>query len=304
MYQSEMKEGFVEDYLRSRFVARTSLNSLFKKTELFENKNEKDCSQFDETEALEMYREFNAKSVYVLLNYNTIIKSYCAWRKYYYKDNVTNAYDSLTIEMLKPCISPDNMIFLSRDEVTSIENQVYNWTDRAIIECLWEGISGQSMLDLVSLNRNMIDVECKILYFPDGRQVQLTNRLCNLLLKAFDEIEYVCYGKDLTVVKLNGHGSLYKELENAHAQDSNDKYFRWVYRKIRNCRNHVGIPGLTMKNIQTSGMYYYLCQGIQETGLDLKSFLKSYDGEQLMDKYGFKAKNRVDNVFHHFQDYI
>lgn len=304
MYQSEMKEGFIEDYLRSRFVARTSLNSLFKKTELFENKNGKDCSQFDEAEALKMYKEFNAKSVYVLLNYNTIIKSYCAWRKYYYKDNVTNVYDNLTIEMLKPCISPDNMIFLSRDEVTIIENQAYNWTDRAIIECLWEGISGQSMLDLVSLNRNMIDVECKILYFPDGRHVQLTNRLCNLLLKAFYEIEYVCYGKDLSTVKLNGYGSLYKELENAHAQDSNDKYFRWVYRKIRNCRNHVGIPGLTMKNIQTSGMYYYLCQGIQETGLDLRSFLKSYDGEQLMDKYGFKARNRVDNVFHHFQDYI
>ena len=35
MYQSEMREGFLEDYLRSRFVARTSLNSLFKKTQPF-----------------------------------------------------------------------------------------------------------------------------------------------------------------------------------------------------------------------------------------------------------------------------
>jgi hypothetical protein len=148
MYQSEMKEGFIEDYLRSRFVARTSLNSLFKKTEPFEKENGKDCSQFNENEIL------------------------------------------------------------------------------------------------------------------------------------------------------------YKELENAHARDSNDKYFRWVYRKVRNCRDHVGMPGLTMKNIQTSGMYYYLCRGIQETGLDLRSFLKSEDGECLMDKYGFQSKYRVDNVYHHFQDYI
>ena len=54
MYQSEMKEGFIEDYLRSRFVARTSLNSLFKKTEPFEKENGKDCSQFNENEILKI----------------------------------------------------------------------------------------------------------------------------------------------------------------------------------------------------------------------------------------------------------
>ena len=39
MYQSEMKEGFIKDYLRSRVVARTSLYSLFRKIEPFEEKN-------------------------------------------------------------------------------------------------------------------------------------------------------------------------------------------------------------------------------------------------------------------------
>jgi hypothetical protein len=304
MYQSEMKEGFIEDYLRSRFVARTSLNSLFKKTEPFEKENGKDCSQFNENEILKMYTEFNAKTIYVLMNYNTILKAYCAWKKYYHKENTTNAYNNLTIEMLKPCVPQNSVMFLSREEITNIENQIYNWTDRAIIECLWEGISGPSMIDLVSINQKMIDTENKILYFPDGRLVKLTDRLYDLLTKAFDEKEYVCYSKDLMVIKLNGENKLYKELENAHARDSNDKYFRWVYRKVRNCRDHVGMPGLTMKNIQTSGMYYYLCRGIQETGLDLRSFLKSEDGECLMDKYGFQSKYRVDNIYHHFQDYI
>lgn len=251
-----------------------------------------------------MYTEFNAKTIYVLMNYNTILKAYCAWKKYYHKENTTNAYNNLTIEMLKPCVPQNSVMFLSREEIINIENQIYNWTDRAIIECLWEGISGPSMIDLVSINQKMIDTENKILYFPDGRLVKLTDRLYDLLTKAFDEKEYVCYSKDLMVIKLNGENKLYKELENAHARDSNDKYFRWVYRKVRNCRDHVGMPGLTMKNIQTSGMYYYLCRGIQETGLDLRSFLKSEDGECLMDKYGFQSKYRVDNVYHHFQDYI
>lgn len=304
MYQSEMKEGFIEDYLRSRFVARALLISLFKKTESFEEKRQKDCSQFDENEILDMYAKFNAKSVYVLLNYNTILKAYCAWRQYYHKENVTKIYNDITIDMLKPCVVPSSMIFLNREELTGIENQVYNWTDRAIIECLWEGISGPSMLDLVSINKDMIDTESKVLYFSDDRQVQLTDRLYSLLLRAFDEKEYVCYSKNLMVVRLNGEGKLYKELDNAHAEDSNDKYFRWVYRKLRNCRDHVGMPGLTMKNINASGMYHYLCLGMQETGLDLRNFLKSEDGQNLMDKYNFQSKYRIDNVYHHYCDFV
>ena len=304
MYQSEMKEGFIKDYLRSRVVARTSLYSLLRKTEPFEKRNGKDCSQFNQEEVLSMYIEFNAKSVYVLLNYNTILKAYCAWRRYYHKEKVTESYDNITIELLKPCIPKDSNKFLSREEIIEIEDQLYNWTDKAILECLWEGISGPSMNDLVGINKDMVDLEKKLLYFSDGRIVQLTNRLCEFLIKAFDETEYMCYGETLRVKKLIGVGRLYKERDNAHAADSNDRNFRWVYRKVQNFRNHVGIPGLTMKNIHISGMYHYLCQGMQETGLDLKNFLKSEDGKILADKYGFHSESYVDNLTHRFKDFV
>ena len=70
------KEEFIKDYMRSRVVAKTSLNSLFKKTTQYEEKYGKDCSQFTENEIIEMYTDFQAKSVYVLMNYNTILKAY------------------------------------------------------------------------------------------------------------------------------------------------------------------------------------------------------------------------------------
>ena len=302
MYQSERKEGFIKDYMRSRVVARTSLYSLLRKTEPFEIRNEKDCSQFNQDEVISMYTEFKAKSVYVLLTYNTILKAYCAWRRYYHKEIVTEAYDNINIELLKPCIPKDSNKFLSREEITEIEDQLYNWTDKAILECLWEGISGPSMNDLVRINKNMIDD--KSLYFPDGRVIQLTDRLHEFLIKAFDETEYMCYGETLRVKKLVGVGRLYKERDNAYAADSDDRNFRWVYRKVQNFRNHVGIPGLTMKNIHISGMYHYLCQGMQETGLELRNFLKSEDGKNLADKYGFHSESYVDNLSHRFKDFV
>ena len=299
-----MKEGFIKDYMRSRVIARTSLYSLFRKTEPFEEGKNKDCSCFDQDEVLSMYTKFNAKSVYVLLNYNTILKAYCAWKQYYKKAKVTKSYDNINIDMLKPCIPQDSNKFLSRDEITEIEDQLYNWTDKAVLECLWEGISGPSMNDLVKINEGMVNLEEKSLYFSDGRLIKLTDRLYELLTKAFNETEYMCYGSTLRVKKLLGSGRLYKERDNAYAADSDDRNFRWVYRKVQNFRDHVGIPGLTMKNIHISGMYHYLCKGMQETGLDLKSFLKSEDGKKLAKKYGFHSESYVDNLTHRFKDFV
>lgn len=304
MYNSEAKEGFIKDYMRSRVVARTSLYALFRKTAPFESELQKDCDNFSKDEILAMYTKFQAKSIYVLLNYNVILKAYCSWKRYYHKENTTDAYDMMTIDLLKPCIPSESNKFLSREEITEIEDKLYNMVDRAIVECLWEGISGPSMLDLVSLDAYMLDHKEKKIYFQDGRVVPITDRLYGFLVKAFDEQEYMCYGESLRVKKMLGSGQLYKERDNAYAQESNDKYFRWVYRKIQNFRDHVGITRLTMKNIHLSGFYHYLCDGMQKTGLDLKTFLQSEDGQTLAKKYGFHSESYVDNLTHRFKDFV
>jgi hypothetical protein len=300
MYNNEMKEGFIKDYMRSRVVAKTSLYSLFKKVEPYEEKLDKDCSRFTKEDVLKMFEEFRAKSVYVLLNYNTILKAYCAWMKYYHGLENQIAYEDITIDLLRPFIAKNANNILSREDITDIEEQAYNWTDKAIVECLWEGLSGNSMRDLVGIEERMINHESKQLRLPDGRVFDLTDRLYQLLIQAFNENEYLCYGKTLKVKILEGTGRLYKERDNAYAMDTDDKFFRWVYRKIMNLRKHVDIPGLTMKNITISGMCHYLKEGMDETGLDLKSFLRTEMGEKLMDKYGYVSEFRADNVAHRY----
>ena len=298
MYQSEVKESFIKDYMKSIVVAKTSLYSLFRKTKKYEENLNKDCCQFTQDEALEMYKDFQAKSVFVLLNYNVILKAYCAWQKYYHGLETESAYENITRTMLDPLIP--EMKVLSREDVTDIEDQLYNWTDKAIVEALFEGLSGNSMRDLVQVDINMVDHKRKQLIFPDGRVFDLTDRLYDLLIKTFDETEYLCYGSTMRVKQLIGTGRLYKERDNAHAMDSDDKYFRWVYRKIQNARKHVGINGLTMKNLAVAGLVYYLREGMDQTGLELKPFLLTQAGEKLMDKYGYDSAFRVDNIINRY----
>lgn len=304
MYNEDLKEGFIKDYMRSRVVAQTSLYSLFRKIEPYEQKLNKDCSEFTEEEILKMYKEFGARSYYVLLNYNVILKAYCAWRKHYHKTTADIAYDNITTEMARALIPEDARKVLSREEVTEIEDQLYNWTDKAIIEALFEGLSGNSMRDLTGVERSMIIKDQRKLILPDGRVFDLTDRLCDFLIRACLEEEYVCYGDTLKVKKLSGKNKIYKERDNAHAADSDDKFFRWVYRKVMNYRKFIGIDGLTMKNLQTAGMTYYLKQGMESTGLGIKEFLLTETGQKLMDKYNYFSEHRVDNIIARYKQFV
>ena len=304
MYNNEMKEGFIKDYMRSRVVAKTSLYSLFRKIEPYENEFNKDCSQFTKEEILNIYKKFEARSYHVLLNYNVILKAYCAWKKHYHGLENDIAYESITTDMVKPLIPDDAKRVLSREEVTDIEDQLYNWTDKAIIEALFEGLSGNSMRDLVGIELSMIDQKEKQLFLPDGRVFDLTDRLLDLLIKACREEEYICYGESLKVKKLIGSNKIYKERDNAYAMNSDDKFFRWVYRKIMNCRKFVGIDGLTMKNLQTAGMTFYLKQGMETTGLGLKEYLLTEAGQKLMDKYNYISDHRVDNIIGRYKTFV
>lgn len=304
MYNASLKEGFIKDYMRTRVVALTSLYSLFRKVEPYEQALNKDCSEFTEEEILQMYREFQARSHNVLLNYNVILKAYCAWKRHYHGLENDIAYENITTEIVKTLVPEDAKRVLTRDEVTEIEDQLYNWTDRAIIEALFEGLSGNSMRDLTGVELSMIDEKEKQLVLPDGRVFDLSDRLCDMLIKACNEYEYVCYGDTLKVKKLFGGKAIYKERDNAHAADSDDKFFRWVYRRIMSCRKFVGIESLTMKNLQTAGMTYYLKQGLESTGLGIKEFLLTETGQKLMDKYNYFSEHRVDNVVARYKQFV
>lgn len=298
------KESFIEDYKQIRVIKLTSLRSLFKKTEPHEKAFKKDCIDFTMDEAINMYRSFSAKSVDVLLNYNTVLKAYCAWTK---KSGYTDhefVYERITQDMLTPLVAEDATILLTRRDITDIEDKLHNWTDKAIIECLWEGLAGDSMMDLVSVSIHSLDQEKKQIILPNGHAFPLTDRLLNLLLNAFQETEYICYGESMRVKKLEGIGSLYKERDNAHATNSNDKFFRWVYRKIQIYRDYVGIKKFTMKNLSTSGMFHYLCRGMEETGLELKAYLQTDAGAALMDKYGYNSEFRIDNILHRYRQFL
>lgn len=305
MYNKERKEEFCKDYLRSRVIQQTTLYALFKKTAIFEEKNNKDCSEFTKDEAIDMFYGFKSKSVYVLLNNNTILKAYCAYMKYYHGLEAEIVYENINIDDLRPCVAESKNKLITREDLADIKSQLLNAVDRCIVEALWEGIAGNSMCDLTGLREEQLDHKKKQLCFEDGRVLKLTDELYEDVVAAFKQTKYICYGETLREKELIGYGRLYKERDNAlGALDSEDRRFRWVYRKLQLYRDHVGMPWLTMKIIGNSGFAHYLQQGMEETGLDIKRFLKTEQGQELAHKYGYTSQYAIDNLTHRYKDYV
>ena len=293
MYNENVKEGFIKEYLKSRVIQETTLRALFKKTAQYEEQFGKDCGSFTKEEILNMYEGFRARSKFTVFNYNAILKAYSLWVAHTHGLDTNVAYNDITTEMIAPLIPKDATKLLSRDDVTDIEDQLYNHADKAIIELLFEGVSGKNMEDIYAVSADCIKSDKLVV---NGKYFPLTPRLRELLPAAFDETETMSYGETMRIVQVNGKGRIYKERCNARGVYTDDAKFRFFYRKIQLIRDYLGIPGLTMKGLQSSGLWHNLNQGMKDSGLDLRGFLKTEQGKAIALRYGFSEDYYLENI--------
>ena len=299
MYGDDQKEAFIEEYLRSKVVASTSLYAIFKKTERFERNLDKDVSEFNKEEILYMLKCFHSKSVNSLLNSVVILKHYSRW--------VTgvigqNDYELISKKDVNCLVDRDANILITREDLDEIEANLLNWSDKAIVELLWEGIAGPNMKELYYFSKENVDFKSGIITTASGR-ILLTEKLREILPKAFAETDIISYGETLRVFHVIGKDRIYKERANSRGISSDDACFRYIYRKIQIFREYLDIPGLTMKNLQASGLLHYLQIALKETGLEVREFLKTKEGKRLAEKYGF-GDYWIDSIHVKYEQYL
>lgn len=298
MFNKAQKETFIKEYLRSKVIAETSLYAIFKKTEDFEEKLNKDVSKFTRDEILDMLAKFKAKSINSLLNYTIVLKHYS---RFVFGAVGTNAYESIGKADVSDMVDKNANILLTREELDDVEVQLLNWVDKAIIELLWNGVAGKNMEDIYSVSEDC--VQGNILRVNE-KEFPMTDRLRELLPKAFAETELMSYGNTMRIIEVNGKGKIYKERPNARGIDTPDIRFRWVYRKIQIFRDYLDMPGLTMKNIAASGLWHYLQLCIEKTKLDLRTFLRTKEGKELAMRYGFSESYYIDNICQKYEQHL
>ena len=91
---------------------------------------------------------------------------------------------------------------------------------------------------------------------------------------------------------------------NAYKEANDERKYRWVLRRVVIWREYFDLPVLTTKTISLSGLVYAGKEGMKETGLELKDYLKSENGRLLATIWGFKAFDYVNVICEKVRWYI
>ena len=312
MYTNEQEiEDFLQEYRRSKVIIETTTRATLNRAVEFEHKFNKPFYQFTTEEALKMYESVHAISVVTLQNNNLVLKHAARWFAYQYKKEVSNTYEEMTKDQLSAVVdvAKQRSLILSREDVDNIQNNLLNKIDQAIVEMLFQGAGGQWLKELTFLDRRQVDRERLMIYFKTGKNLPVTDEICELLMEAFAEDELVSFGSTTRVSKVAGN-SLYKVRCNAlsdnsdyHSEEDVQRRYRFAQRRLLLISKDLGVR-LKASGLQASGLLHYIRIGMEETGLSFREFVKTERAQKLAQRYDIKSELYSQILIDKFEAYF
>ena len=302
MPNEELKHEFIAYRIQERIdrnsLKQTTVDSwldcIYKK----EVEYNKDAAEFSYDEAVSLFKSKTYRAVNALQNMATFMRQYTDYAlSHGLKNKDGNVYKTISKKVLEECLASETTgELLTKEELVKIQNGMRNAVDRAILECLFIGISGKNLVDLTSLNERQLDLDTGILTLTGGRTVQLDSRQVRMLQDAFDETEMDSYQPGAKSSVVEGRGYLCKTKPNSYQEQTEDRKFRWVLRRMVIWREHFHIDVLTMKSVAMSGIVHELKIGAKNTNCSLREYLRTEEGKSIAERFGYTSEHYIDVV--------
>jgi hypothetical protein len=305
-------EGFITEYRRSRIVAETTVRAVLKRALEYEDRYSKHFFDFSEDEILSMFKDAHVISHMSLQNWNNILKHASKWITFKLTGQVaTNAYELITKDKVKLCLDLDKQekMILSREDLTTIQEDLLNWTDKAILELLFLGVGGKWLRELCYLDKTQVSQKDMKIYFKNGKVISIDSRCYMMLQAAFNEEEMMSYAEEpkISIVKSVGiykmrTNTLYTN-DDAKSEIDAERRYRWIQRRLAIIRDYIGVP-MTSSALQNSGLLHYLRMGIQRTGQSFREYAYSEEGKQLAMRYDILSEYASITLIEKFKHYF
>lgn len=295
MYTSESQiEEFLTEYKRSRVFAETSVRAILKRAVEWEKKHNKVFYEFNKEEALEMFKSAHAISVVSLQNANLTLKHAA---RYFLKQVGGNVYEEIGKYDLEECVDKgkrDGMI-LSREDLTNIQNDLLNATDKGILEMLFLGAGGNWLKELTFFDMDQVSRKDGMVYFRTGKAIPITDAQYEMIKAACEETELISYGETMRVSKVQSEG-FYKIRCNALSSNSDpgneqdaERRFRYIQRRLYLISKDLDVK-LTSGSIQSGGLLWNLKNAVVESGLAFRDYVKTEDAREIAKRYDIMSE--------------
>ena len=313
MYTTDaQKEEFLEEYFRSRVVSTTMVNAVLNRAISNEFKYKKAFYEFTKEEVLQMYTAAKVKSNRTLQNWNLTLKHASRWFLHTKDRSLDSAYEVITREDLNGCVDTDalNQMLITQEQLQTMQDDLLNYTDKAILSLLFLGVGGESLKEITFLTQDQLSFSENKIYFRSGKMIVLSDRDYNIIERAFDEDALISYSSESSVVGVST-GGIYKMRSNTrndnddiHNEDDRRRRFRWLHRRVNIMSEYLGIK-MTPKSINASGLWHELNEKMAEKGIsDLKEYLNTDSGRRVCYRFGFMGEHYMSTVLDKFRRHL
>ena len=312
MYTSEKEiEAFLDEYKRSKVIIETTTRAVLNRAVGFEKRFGKPFYEFTTNEALEMYESAHAVSVVSLQNTNLLLKNASRWFCYKQSRAIDSAYEKITKDMLETVVDTEKQksLILSREDVDDIKANLLNYTDKAIIEALFLGFGSLWLRELSFFEISQVDTSDHTVYFKTGKSIPIDKETYELFKAACDEDELLSFGSTARVAKVVSYG-IYKLRANALSSNSDwnseadlERRYRFLLRRVALISKDLGVK-VSPSGLQSSGLLWHLQQGIKETGLTFREYVRTEAARELARRYDILSEYYGQILLEKFEQYF
>ena len=312
MFTKELEvESFLNEYKRARVIIEATVRASLNRALEFEKKFKKPFYEFTVDEILEMYKSMHAISDRSLQNTNLILKHAARWMVDKKGLTIQSVYENITKELILTCVDTKrkkNMV-LTKDDLTEIQGELLNWTDKGILQMLFLGAGSNWLKELTFFDMSQIARRDGVIYFRTGKIIPITEDDYVLIKHACDEEELISFGETSRISKVKSYG-FYKQRFNALSDNGDptdeqdlERRFRFIQRRLLLISKDIGVQ-LTSGGIQTGGLLHHIKQGIEESGLTFREYVKTKEAKELARRYdivtGFYSQMLIDKFEEYF----
>lgn len=304
-------ENFLAEYKRSRVIIEGTVRASLNRALEFERKFQKPFYNFTVDEILEMYKSTHAISDRSLQNTNLTLKHAARWILDKKQLIIEIPYEKVTKDLILTCVDTKrkkNMV-LTKDDLAVIQGELLNWTDKGILQMLFLGAGSNWLKELTFFDMSQVSRKDDLVYFRTGKTIPITEEDYMLIKNACDEDELISFGETSRISKVKSYG-FYKQRFNALSDNGNpideqdlERRFRFIQRRLLLISKDIGLQ-LTSGGIQTGGLLHHLKQGVEESGLTFREYVKTEEAKALARRYdivtGFYAQILIDKFEEYF----
>lgn len=304
-------ESFLTEYKRSRVIIEATVRASLNRALEFERRFQKPFYEFTTDEVLEMYKSTHAISDRSLQNANLTLKHAARWMIDKKKLNIKSSYEEVTKELMLGCVDNNrkkNMI-LTKDDLVDIQSGLLNWTDKGILQMLFLGAGSNWLKELTFFDMSQVSRKDGLVYFRTGKTIPITEEDYVLIKNACDEEELISFGETSRISKVKSY-SFYKQRFNALSANDDptneqdlERRFRFIQRRLLLISKDIGVQ-LTSGGVQTGGLLHHLKQGVEETGMTFREYVKTKEVKDLARRYDILSELYGQMLIDKFEEYF